>query len=66
MKVGKDGNLRALVADSGNCVWAAWQSGAMERFTFNGKLLVKKVQFLSVILLLMLYSFFSPSVLFAE
>lgn len=43
LQVGKDGNLRALVADSGNCVWAAWQSGAMERFSFNGKLLAKKV-----------------------
>ena len=43
LQVGKDGNLRALVADTGSCLWAAWQNGAMERFSYNGKLLARKV-----------------------
>ena len=36
------------MADGGNCVWAAWQNGAMERFSFNGKLLARKVSLFAV------------------
>ena len=42
-RVGKDGTLKALICDNGNCVWAAYQHGKMERYSFNGRLLNKKV-----------------------
>lgn len=42
-RVGKDGNLRALVADNSNCIWTAWQSGKLERYYYNGLLKATKV-----------------------
>lgn len=42
--VGHDGELRALAADGADCVWAAWASGKVERFSFNGQWQLSKVR----------------------